>query len=217
LLSASDGNRLPQCALLQEVAYDLVNELVDPRRAPETTMVFMLYRISGVGISYAMFPNQLHDAETAFNLLHFLHHLHGVAFGFIEGNPIYHLNPAILRALTHHQRALGRPYQLLVRQYIVQNVKTDRLNSLLPITTGRQRGALEATTSAVDVMFIRAHCILVNAAGLDDVALALELAATLGTRCRKLRVAAYYMTHHVAGIPNAVMEVGLLFSCEGTL
>jgi len=64
------------------------------------------------GVSYTECPNQLADAEAAFKLLHFLHHLNGAAFTTFSSMHINYFNPTILRALTqHYLRAKGSPYR----------------------------------------------------------------------------------------------------------
>lgn len=91
----------------------MVGEVLCPGWDPEQMMEFLLQsllvRMDRKGIGCLLCKNRLSDADVAFALLHFLHHLNGAAFTAfgrvgIQGAGYHRLNSAILRALTQHHQ-----------------------------------------------------------------------------------------------------------------
>lgn len=196
----------------QESASGIAGELIDLRQPPGQMMRFFLrpiplHRYGYAGGGYAEWENRLADTEAAFEVLHFLHHLRELAFAYVLSD-IYHLNAAILRALTqYHQRTRGRPYQLHVHKCFFGK-DFNVLDYLLP-TPGKRR----ARTKGVDtgsVMFLRVYTIVADVAEFGGMPRVLELAITVGDWCRKLRCSFKPSTDEAAVVQQVdeAMQVG---------
>lgn len=172
----------------QELAGRLVGELLNPLVAPKRIVQFNLEASSRIASMRCQ--NQLADASAAFEILHLLHHLDGGAFTCFSDldDPIYNLNPAIIRTLTqHHQQTLGRPYQLHAGKLRVHRAENtnNALNFLLPTTSNRRRDAKNVVGEAG---FIRTSIVSERVSSGERMAQLMELATKLGSRCQKLRV-----------------------------
>jgi len=76
-------------------------------------VLFKYYRTNtrSPTIYYSEFKNRLADEESAFNLLHLLHHLNGVVVSSVRD--LHRLNPAIGSELKHyHRQRLGDAFRL---------------------------------------------------------------------------------------------------------
>ena len=127
--------------------------------------------------------NLLTDGEAAFGLLHLLHHLNGATFRE-PSHSLFRLNPAIVRMLNRHHRALGSAYRLFFDTYDAEN-RFDALQQvLLPLLPTRSRGC--NTGVASETRFIRTDKLQFNLLGPENMHRLKEIISTVGNHCWKL-------------------------------